>query len=294
MATGTTADAVMKRNRIVELAIRACRGVKNGQAADNNMMRDGVALLNEILREEDSDQTGDKKSLWAMSVNNIFLAADRRIYASSQGLATDIHDLESVVYRDTSGDDTPVKILEARSAFEQKCTPHDEEGDPEYVLFERNRVLASQSIIVWPIPESVGTTSNVTGTDTLNYMCILGHTSSLETKPITGSSYREFWRQTGSGGSAWATDTEYTNGAILRLSYKRPLYDFDLADDDPDLPLGWGNYLKWRLAVELAPTFKIPLEERQWMEMQAAKSKALLFPHTRNKSSDYHNKATYF
>ena len=293
MATGTTADAVIKRNRIIELALRACRAVKPGQAPENNMMRDGVTLLNEILREEDADFTGDRKALWAMNVSNVFLAADRRIYSTTEGLASDIQDIESVVFRDSVGADTPIKVLESRAAFEA-LSPKDEIGDVECILFERNRVLASQSIIVWPLPNTIGTDSNVVGSDALNYLCIKGHTSTTETKPITGSSYRLFWRQAGSGGGAWATATEYTNSEIIRIAYKRPLYDFDLADDDPDMPLGWGNYLKWRLAVELASTFKISVEEQQLFNNRVASTKAMLFPATRNQSKDYHNKASYF
>lgn len=292
MSTGTTQDSVIKRNRVVELALRAVRAVKPGQAASNNDIRDGVALLNEILREDDQEQTGIKKSLWAMSENHILLAANRTIHSTTEGLASDLQDPDAIYYRDTNGEDTLMKLVS--EAQYEALTPKDETGDPECALLVMDRVLSSQTLRIWPTPTSVGTTSVVEGSDALQYSAILGHTSTAETKPITGSSWRLFWRQTGSGGSAWVTATEYTNGALLRINYKRPLFDFDLADSDPDMPAGWGNYLKWRLAIELSPNYKVSLEERMWFENQMKICLGRLFPGTRSKGTDYHNKATYF
>jgi hypothetical protein len=292
MAVGTTADAVIKRNRVVELALRACRAAKNGQTLDNNMMRDGVATLNELLRQEDQEQTGQSISLWAMAENHLFLAPGIYSYGVSEGLAADIRDIQTVTYRDHTGADTPLKLI-SKPHYES-LSPKNETGDPLYVYLTEDRVLASQSVKVWPVPASISTVSVVVGSDALQYMCILKHTSDTDTKPITGTNYQMFWRQAGSGGSAWVDATEYGNSEIIRISYKRPLYDFDLADSDPDLPLGWGLYLKWRLAMELSPMYKVPLEERGWFAQQASKCSQQLFPATRNKTQDYHNKAVYF
>jgi hypothetical protein len=292
MATGTTATSTLKRNRVVELALRGCHAAKPGQPLDNNQMRDGVTVLNEILREIDQEHTGLSASLWALAENHLFLSAGVYEYFSGDGLATDIQQIESASYRDVNGDDTPIKII---GHNEYEClTPKNETGDPTHIVLVKNRVLASQSVRVWPIPTEEGTTSVVEGSDALQYMCILKHTSITDNKPITGSNYQMFWRQAGSGGSAWVADTEYSNGIIIRIHYKRPLYEFTLADNDPDLPTGWGNYLKWRLMVELSPEYKTTVEERGWFERQEAKAAARLFPSTRNPTKDTHNRATYF
>ena len=291
MAVGTTSDSVIKRNRVVELAIRACRGAKNGQPIDNNQMRDGVTLLNELLRAEDQNQTGNYKSLWALKENHLFLADGIFSYSSTEGLATDIQDIESVHYRDSTGEDIPLQVI-SKGQYEG-LSKKNEEGDPQFVYLDDNLTLASRLLKVWPNPSSISTTSVVEGSDSLQYMCILKHTSVADTKPITGTNYQMYWRQAGSGGSAWVTATEYGNGEILRICYKRPLFDFDLADSDPDMPAGWGLYWRWRLAVEMSPTFKVPLEERQWMEGQVKKAQAMLFPNTRTKTQNIHNKASY-
>lgn len=46
-------------------------------------------------------------------------------------------------------------------------------------------------------------------------------------------------------------------------NYRRPLFDFDLATDNPDIPPGFVLALQKLLAVELAPHFGTTLGERQ-------------------------------
>lgn len=292
MAVGTTANHTVKRNKIVEQALRAVRAVKAGQQPDNNLMRDGVTLLNSILREEDNTQTGLKRSLWALSENHIFLNDGVYIYSSSNGLATNIQDIQSAVWRDRNGEDNPINYISPNQYEAIKVK--NEVGDPTTVALVTDRTLASQTLRVNPVPTDVGTTSEVIGTDTANYQCILKHESSSDNRPITGASYSLFWKAGGSSGATWVTETDYTNGDLIRLSYKRPLFDFDLPDDDPDFPLGWSNYLKWRLAIEISPEFKVPLDERQWYALQLEKSLKALFPSSQVKTSDVHNKAKYF
>jgi len=293
MATGTTANFTIKRNTIVEQALRAVRAVKPGVQPDFNQMRDGVLALNEILREEDQDQTGQKRSLWALSDAHIFLAVGQYRYTTTEGLGSNVQDIVSLSFRDLGGADNPMDYISTLQY--EALSPKNEVGDPTKLYLEPNHLsLSSQAALVWPVPSSIGTTSEVTGTDALNYSCILKHTSIALTRPITGAAYRNFWTQTGSAGSTWVTDTDYTNGAIIRMKYKRPLFDFDLADDDPDLPLGWGNYLKWRVAVEIGPSFKMKPEELMWFERQVEKAAIKLFPNTRAKTTDFHNKGMFF
>ena len=53
--------------------------------------------------------------------------------------------------------------------------------------------------------------SLVTGTDSLEYQCIRGHTSAAADKPITGANYPSYWRAQSTAGSAWVTATAYTS-----------------------------------------------------------------------------------
>ncbi len=54
-----------------------------------------------------------------------------------------------------------------------------------------------------------GAASVVIGSDGNRYTCILGHVSSAATKPVTGANYAQYWQLGGTGGSAWATGTQY-------------------------------------------------------------------------------------
>lgn len=58
--------------------------------------------------------------------------------------------------------------------------------------------------------------SEVLGSDGLNYECIRPHTSAASNKPVTGADWPTYWTQRGSSGGAWATSTSYTSqGSFL-------------------------------------------------------------------------------
>jgi len=61
----------------------------------------------------------------------------------------------------------------------------------------------------------------------------------------------------------------------VEYSYRRQLYDFGLATDNPDFPQDWAQTLIKRLAYELAPESGLPLEERALLkaEMEEAMTK---------------------
>lgn len=292
MAVGTTANFAYSRNGIIESALRKIGGLKRGESPTFAQVDDAANELVSLVREEDLEGSGVAKFLWALSETHLVLSAGGYIYSSSEGLPTDIAELVHANFRDTSGGDWPLDIItqEEYEALADK----KETGDVDKVYLKKNRLLASQKLYVWPAPASVGTTSEVTGSDALNYQCVLGHTSATINKPITGGSYSLYWKQAGSAGSAWASDTAYTNGEILRLVYKRPLFDFDLATDNADFPAGWDSYLVWALAVRLSPEYKVPLEERVWIERQATKSKDKIFRGTRSDSNTHHNKSLFY
>lgn len=292
MAVGTTTTHLFKRNKLVEQALRAVRAIKPGVSPDQNIMQDAIHTLNEILREEDQDFTGAKTALHGIATNVVLLEAGRILYGTAEGLASDVKDILDIQYRDTSGGDVPLKMV-SEVQFAQ-LSPQNETGEPEKACLFEDRVLSTRSLKVWPVPSSIGTADVVTGTDALNYTCILPHTSSSSNRPITGSQYNLFWKQTGSGGSAWVTATEYACQQSLIIRYQRPLYEFTDPESDPDVQYGWGNYLKWRLALQLAPVYKIPLEERAEFRIQRDEAWAKIFPNSRVKTNDYHNKALYY
>lgn len=61
-----------------------------------------------------------------------------------------------------------------------------------------------------------------------------------------------------------------TPGGVYRIdyTYRRRLSDFSSASDNPDYPQDWAQRLVKRLSLELAPEYRIPLEERQLMAVE--------------------------
>lgn len=55
-------------------------------------------------------------------------------------------------------------------------------------------------------------------------------------------------------------------------NFRRPLYDFVLASDNPDFPQEWFLPLQKKLAYELAPHYNKSLNERQLLQAEAEKS----------------------
>lgn len=72
--------------------------------------------------------------------------------------------------------------------------------------------------------------SVIIGSDLNEYKCILTHTSSAATRPVTGSDFATFWEATGNTGAAetWVTSTIYSS------PYRTKVISCDAADDTVD------------------------------------------------------------
>lgn len=55
----------------------------------------------------------------------------------------------------------------------------------------------------------------------------------------------------------WPSPSVVTN--ILKITYLRPIEDFDAATNDPDFPQEWLETLKYQLAVRIAPEYGVSL-----------------------------------
>ena len=225
MAIGTPADSNLSRDDIITIAYR-----KLGITTNTTLTTRAAVLLNMIVREQDLMDVGQAKDLWALNESTLKLSADGFVYTTADGLDNNILDIVTVHFRDTGGTDSQVSIIDQQQ-YEQIANK-DEKGDTTKIYLKKARLLSDQILYVWPGPDTVGDTTIITGTDSLNYTCIMGHTSIADNRPITGANWRLYWRQTGTGGVAWATGTAYTNGELLRYVYKRPIYDFDLSTEN--------------------------------------------------------------
>lgn len=58
-----------------------------------------------------------------------------------------------------------------------------------------------------------------------------------------------------------------------KYTYRRRLYDFDNASDNPDFPQEWAQKLAKILSYELCAEYGVPLAERQWLQAEAEQAR---------------------
>lgn len=290
MTTGTTYDYTCSRDKIIEIAHKIIGVLEPGQVLDADQLQDGIELLSMQVRE--TDQSGRWR--WTIgAASHVTLAANTFVYDSSNGLPTNIAELLTVVYRDAGGKDSePLKILKAETYEEIPDKLYV--GDPKAVYLTEDITLAIRRLYVWPMRSSVATQSVVTGTDANAYKCIYPHAGATVNRPITGANWRMLWELGGSGAVAWGSGTNYTNTEQLRLTYRRPIFDFDAADDTPDFPIQWPRLLVYQLAFDLGDIYSIPIEERNLMIAKVKGSFDNIYPSVKAKQNTRHNKARYF
>jgi len=288
---GATANYSPTRNAIITQAYRKCKAIGAGEVLNGFQLSEGIEALNLIVREWDADGT----HIWALgsAPTSLVMQANIGVYTSAESFPTNVMEITKATIRTGDGQDTPI-IVGTHGSYED-ITDKFATGTPEFIYLNRNRNPASQSLYVWPLPANVGTQSEVTGTDALNYSCIRTHTADSTNQPITGANWRLFWEQSGSSGSAWATGTAYTAPMLLRFWYKRPLADFSAANDNPDLPPSQSRGLMYELASDLSIDTGKSTEDTQRLDRKASEAKARTFRKSnKEQTTDIHNKATYY
>lgn len=293
MSTGTTADFALTRNEVISSALRKVKGWPEDGNPPVHKLREAIRALNNILRAEDLKQTGLARSLWAQDTVALPLVAGRYIFSATEDLPA-IRELLSATVRGTDGDDSALLDIISADAY-SALSPKNETGDPCKLYLHPSRLPEDQKLYLWPAPSTVTAGDSVVQSG-YDYTCILGHTSASENKPGSGASWRLYWKLGDATLSAdsWATATEYDNGDLLILNYKRPLYDFDGPYDNPDFPLGWEDYIIYKLAIRLAPEYDLGSEQRQQLKQDLSTIEAELFPSTREKTNTMHNKVKFF
>lgn len=287
--TTRTNNSNVTRDELITMAYQDLKVLADGEPLSSDLLSTGIKKLNLIMREY--DLAG--KHLWALpsAPTAIELAANTFVYTSSTGLPSTVLKLVEASYRNGAGEDTPLKVLttEQYEGVKNKTAT----GDPEWVYLTESTTVASKVLYVGPTLSTVNTQSVVTGTDSIVYECIRSHTADSLTHPITGANYLLYWAAGGSSPSVWATGTSYTAPQLLRLWFTRPLYDFDAATDNPDMPQGWSHWLQQELAIRLAPGHNVAMEKVQMMRSLRNESYERVFRSVQPTTTEIHNKVEY-
>jgi hypothetical protein len=286
---GRTADATLTRDKLIEMAFQNIGVLPEGAAMSAEMLQAGIDRLDLIVREV------DEVGAWRWTVQepvHIPLRANVGIYDANGGLPTNCSEILSAVYRGHDGrDSAPLKILSAEGY--EEISDKLQTGEPRAVHLTTGNALATRRLYVWPFPSSISTRSEVVGIDGLRYQCLYPHTSSTSTAPGSGSNWRMVWQLGGLGVTAWATSTAYTAAEALRLVVRRPIFDFDSADNTPDIPPQLQRALLFRLCDDLQDPYPSPDNSNRMAEKYKGAYSDVVAS-LRKKTNDIHNKVRYF
>lgn len=289
-AVGTTADFTLTRDQLIKIAHQNIGALEEGQILSANQLALGKERLGLIVREIDA--AGN----WQWTIDeaaHLPLVSAVSVYDVNSGLPVNIAELISVTHRRSNGlESDPLKTYSAEGY--ERLPNKLQSGDPYGVYLTQDKTLNARRLFIHPTPTTVTAQSVITGTDGNTYRCIYPHTSSASTRPISGANWRMVWTLGGLAPSAWASGRAYVSGDHLRIVYRRPIYDFDAADDTPDFPLQWPRLLVLRLQQDLQEVYGIPLAERESTQAKIRGAYQDIASSLRPKTNNIHNKAKYF
>lgn len=284
-----TNDFNMTRDDLISMAYQDIKVLAEGEQLSADLLITGIKKLNLIMREVDLEG----KHLWAISQTptSIPLVANTFRYTSANGLPMTVLGIVHASYRDTTGIDVPLEVL----TTEQFDSLHDktETGNPKYLYLTEHKTVASKALHVVPMLSSVNAQSVVTGTDAIVYRCIRAHTADSTNCPVTGANYLLYWEAGGSAPATWAAGTSYVAPELIQVWFKRPLYDFDAASDNPDMPQGFVHWLQQELAIRLSAGHNVPLDKVQMMRSLRNESYERTFRAKQPQTTKTHNLSEY-
>lgn len=79
-------------------------------------------------------------------------------------------------------------------------------------------------------------------------------------KPSSGTSIQMYYDRQSNSGYLYIYPTTLDVSNEIFIEFTKPIDDFSSSADDYDLPQEWGEYLKFALAVRLAPEYMCPKE----------------------------------
>jgi hypothetical protein len=284
-----TNNFTITRDELISMAYEDIKVLAEGESLSASLQATGIKKLNLIIREY--DLAG--KHLWAIPATptSITLVGNTFVYTTSNGLPSTALSIVTASYRDSAQSDLTLEVLTTEQ-YEAQANKL-ETGDPRWVYLTEHTTVASKTLFVGPMLSSVNSQSVVTGTDAVVYKCIRSHTADTLNKPITGANYLLYWEAGGSGPTVWATGTSYTAPQLLRLWFKRPLYDFDAASDNPDMPQGWAHWLQQELAIRLSAGHNVPLDRLQMMRSLRNESYERVFRGVQPATTKIHDLTQY-
>jgi hypothetical protein len=287
---GKTSDFTLTRDELIRMAHENIGALEEGAILSAHQLRLGIERLSVIVREIDASG----KWQWTIAgAVHLPLASGVTLYDAQNGLPVNVAELVTVVHRDSTGvDSAPLTLLSAEGY--ETIADKLATGSPCAVHLTNDILLRDRKLYLSPTPATVVTQSVVLSTDGQAYRCIYPHKAAAVTRPTTGANWRMAWELGGLSPLPWVTGSAYVAGDHVRITYRRPIYDFDEASDIPDFPIQWPRLLVLRLQQELGKVYGIPLAEREENRAEIRGSYQDIFASNRPKTNNIHNKTEYF
>ena len=282
----------IKRDEVIKDALWHVQALPADGRIGVDLLRRAVRLLNNIIRQDNLRLTGTNRALWALDYASLFLVAKQMVYTVADGLSPAAEDLDTIRFRDVSGADNDVSI--APRAFWDAIVIKNEPGDPTVVYPKLGQDSSGNSWFIHSQPSTITAADEVLGSDNKSYQCLLKHTSGDENSPGSSQNSRQFWQLGGSAAVNWVNATAYTSGPQLIYSFKRPLNDFKDAYANPDMPVGWENYLTYKLALSMSAGKTVGQQTIGVLVGLLKEAETAIFPSRRPKTTTFHNKNLYY
>jgi len=256
MATSGSADWTRTRNQIATAALRKVGACAQGDSPTNDQLTEAIEALNLVVKELQNDGV----RLWTVEWKVATFTASTEVTGTDSNIYTCIRSHTSADANKpvTGAQWTVYWILRGSTggtwSADQSYTSVNE------VLVDTDTVSIEQAFI-----------RDETGYD--HQVEIIGRHQYFDiiNKGDTGRPQALFFDHLLSNAIYLWPHVDDTDD-VLHYHRVRLLEDFDAAANTPDAPVRWIGVMVWKTAVELAPEYGLPVQERDWLERKAEMS----------------------
>lgn len=274
MTTSSSVNFAMTRNEIITDALQILGVIGEDEDPTASAITSAGRALNRLTKAFENKGN----HIWKRSEATLFLQANQASYVLGSG-STD-HCTESFVQTTTSADEAL-----GQTTISLTSTSGMTAGDYIGIVLDDDTLhwttivsVASSSVVITTALASAATSGNVVYTYTTKINKPL-NISSVRRRVVSSSTdtqidivpYEMYQNLPSKTAAGTVTQCTYNRGiasgtlyvwnphnnvdSVLKLTYSKPIEDFDSTSDTADLPQEWLDFLVLKLAVKLAPMY---------------------------------------
>lgn len=293
MATSSSYDFSMNRDDIIKAALRLTGYTKQGDNPPDNVVTDCAEALNIMIKALQAEGIG----LWLNKIVTLFLQYDTEAHniGPSGDHATELYADTQTSVAAESGDttitvDSTTDItsnynigVELDGGTLQWTTVSGSPANNVVTLAAEltddvavdNMVYCYQTKTQRPLQILHASIRNYDGMETPIKIVSRNAYLDITDKSTSATPILIYYDPQLTDGVIYPWPTSNDVGNVLRMSIKRPIQDFDIAADDADFPVECSEFLKFNLALRLAPELMDDIAEdrMKYIVKMAAESK---------------------